>query len=138
MQSASHACSACHAWQACEHVPRQAMTAGGTPLGCALVRLCTTGLSCVAVLTCLCDATFLCSQSRNAALRREKELMARHYGQLKAALDRGRAAAAERLKQLSVMSGTAMQVGPSAAQLLLCHASPPCCLTSKPPGGLPS
>lgn len=50
-------------------------------------------------------------QARNAALRREKELMARHYAQLKAALDRGRAAAAERLKQLSVMSGTAMQVG---------------------------
>jgi hypothetical protein len=49
-------------------------------------------------------------QARNAALRREKELMARHYAQLKAALDRGRAAAAERLKQLSVMSGTAMQV----------------------------
>jgi hypothetical protein len=36
--------------------------------------------------------------------------MARHYAQLKAALDRGRAAAAERLKQLSVMSGAAMQV----------------------------
>jgi hypothetical protein len=34
----------------------------------------------------------------------------RHYAQLKAGLDRGRAAAAERLKQLSVMSGTAMQV----------------------------
>jgi hypothetical protein len=50
-------------------------------------------------------------QARNAALRREKDLMARHYGQLKAALDKGRAAAAERLKQLSVMSGTAMQVG---------------------------
>lgn len=50
-------------------------------------------------------------QARNAALRREKELMARHYVQLKATLDRGRAAAAERLKQLSVASGTAMQVG---------------------------
>lgn len=64
--------------------------------------------------------------------------MARHYGQLKAALDRGRGAAAERLKQLSVMSGTAMQVGSSAAQGLLCHASLPCCLPGKPPGGLPS
>jgi hypothetical protein len=65
-------------------------------------------------------------QARNAALRREKELMARHYGQLKAALDRGRAAAAERLKQLSVMSGTAMQVGPSgstsAAHARPCHS----------------
>jgi hypothetical protein len=49
-------------------------------------------------------------QERNAALRREKELMVRHYAQLKAGLDRGRAAAAERLKQLSIMSGTAMQV----------------------------
>lgn len=56
------------------------------------------------------------SQARNAALRREKELMARHYAQLKAALDRGRAAAADRLKQLSVMSGAAMQVC-NAAQL---------------------
>jgi len=55
-------------------------------------------------------------QARNAALRREKELMARHYAQLKAALDRGRAAAADRLKQLSVMSGAAMQVC-NAAQL---------------------
>ncbi|KAF6253998.1 flagellar associated protein [Scenedesmus sp. NREL 46B-D3] len=46
---------------------------------------------------------------RNAALRREKDLMARHYAQLKAALDAGRGAAAERLKQLSVMSSGAMQ-----------------------------
>lgn len=60
-----------------------------------------------AVFTVVCLPSL---QARNAALRREKELMARHYAQLKAALDRGRAAAAERLKQLSVMSGTAMQV----------------------------
>jgi hypothetical protein len=50
-------------------------------------------------------------EERNAALRREKDLMGRHYAQLKAALDAGRAAAAERLKQLSVMSSSAMQVG---------------------------
>lgn len=43
-------------------------------------------------------------------MRREKELMARHYAQLKAALNRSRATAAERLKQLSVMSGNTMQV----------------------------
>ncbi|WIA15123.1 hypothetical protein OEZ85_001813 [Tetradesmus obliquus] len=48
-------------------------------------------------------------EERNAALRREKDLMGRHYAQLKAALDAGRAAAAERLKQLSVMSSSAMQ-----------------------------
>lgn len=70
------------------------------------------GCHCVHVLvshTLRCTPAALL-QARNAALRREKELMARHYAQLKAALDRGRAAAAERLKQLSVMSGTAMQV----------------------------
>eukprot|EP00775_Hariotina_reticulata_P008068 gene8068-8263_t len=48
-------------------------------------------------------------EERNGALRKEKELMAKHYAQLKAALDTGRGAAAERLKQLSVMSSTAMQ-----------------------------
>jgi hypothetical protein len=53
-------------------------------------------------------------EERNAALRREKDLMGRHYAQLKAALDAGRAAAAERLKQLSVMSSSAMQVGGQA------------------------
>jgi hypothetical protein len=37
--------------------------------------------------------------------------------QLKAALDAGRAAAAERLKQLSVMSSTAMQVGCTRLEL---------------------
>lgn len=49
-------------------------------------------------------------EERNAALRKEKELMSKHYAQLKAALDAGRAAAADRLKQLSVISSTAMQV----------------------------
>eukprot|EP00878_Enallax_costatus_P040119 GHUV01046111.1.p1 GENE.GHUV01046111.1~~GHUV01046111.1.p1 ORF type:complete len:182 (+),score=78.90 GHUV01046111.1:592-1137(+) len=49
-------------------------------------------------------------EERNAALRKEKELMSKHYAQLKAALDAGRAAAAERLKQLSVVSSSAMQV----------------------------
>jgi hypothetical protein len=59
-------------------------------------------------------------QARNAALRREKELMAWHYVQLKTTLDRGRAAAAERLKQLSVTSGTAMQVGVGHRSAALC------------------
>lgn len=50
-------------------------------------------------------------EERNTALRREKELMSKHYSQLKAALDASRAASAERLKQLSVMSSNTMQVG---------------------------
>jgi hypothetical protein len=58
-------------------------------------------------------------EERNAALRREKDLMGRHYAQLKAALDAGRAAAAERLKQLSVMSSSAMQVGGGVGIIML-------------------
>jgi hypothetical protein len=49
--------------------------------------------------------------------------MGRHYAQLKAALDAGRAAAAERVKQLSVMSSSAMQVGRRACWLCRVHNS---------------
>ncbi|KAI8474613.1 MAG: flagellar associated protein [Monoraphidium minutum] len=45
---------------------------------------------------------------RNGALRREKELMARHYSQLKAALDGARQQQADRLKSLSVASAAAL------------------------------
>ena len=49
-------------------------------------------------------------EERNGALRREKELMARHYSQLKSALDAGRQQQKERLKALSLSSSEAMQV----------------------------
>jgi hypothetical protein len=49
-------------------------------------------------------------EERNGALRREKELMSRHYAQLKAALDGGRQQQAARLKALSINAGEAIKV----------------------------
>ncbi|KAG2490043.1 hypothetical protein HYH03_011508 [Edaphochlamys debaryana] len=48
-------------------------------------------------------------EERNRALRNEKEIMARHYAKLKASMDAFRAGQAERLKQLSLASATAME-----------------------------
>lgn len=60
-------------------------------------------------------------EERNGALRREKELMARHYSQLKAALDATRQQQAERLKQLSLNSSAAMQVLSSRSHISNWH-----------------